>query len=425
MIFTTLFFGLKEGIIAVFVSLISIMVVAYLYLQNILFLSIPLSKILTNPISWITAMAVLTLLGTIIVLSYGIIQKKLMLNVRYSEKQAKTLSKMNTRLKLDIKKRRQAETELIKSEEKFRILYEQSNDAIFLHDLKGEIRDVNNRTLEMLGYQKEEIVSKYIFSLIPKSELPTVQIAFQETKEKGNMRIETKFIRKDGTEIFVDVISKIVDKKRGIVQGIARDITDRKQYQQRLQEAMNATIETMSKIVDTRDPYTAGHQYRVSQLAIRIARELHLKPIQIEGIKIASLIHDIGKIGIPSEILTKPSKLSEIEFSLIKGHSQIGYDILKNIDFPYPIAQIVLQHHERINGSGYPNGLKSDDILLEAKIIGLADVVEAMSSHRPYREALGIDAALEEIIKNKGILYAPEVVDVCIRLFREKGFEFE
>jgi len=197
------------------------------------------------------------------------------------------------------------------------------------------------------------------------------------------------------------------------------------QTYQRLKKTMNATIDTMSRILEAKDPYTAGHQQRVSQLSVAIAKELNLSSDKIEGIRIASLIHDIGKIGLPTEILSKPSKLTDIEFSLIKGHSQIGYDILKSIDFLYPIANIVFQHHERLNGSGYPNYLRGDEILLEAKIIGVADVVEAMSSHRPYRPAKGIDAALEEISKNRGILYDPEVVDACLRLFKGKGFKFE
>jgi HD-GYP domain-containing protein (c-di-GMP phosphodiesterase class II) len=145
---------------------------------------------------------------------------------------------------------------------------------------------------------------------------------------------------------------------------------------------------------------------------------------KIEGIRIASLVHDIGKISLPAEILNKPTKLTEIEFNLIKDHSQTGYDILKSIEFSWPIAQIILQHHERLDGSGYPQGLKGEDILLEAKIIGVVDVVEAMSSHRPYRPALGIDAALEEITQKKGILYDPEVVDACTKLFKEKEFKF-
>jgi len=198
---------------------------------------------------------------------------------------------------------------------------------------------------------------------------------------------------------------------------------DLQQNYQKTKRAMDATIQTMSKIVEVKDPYTSGHQLRVSRLTAAIAKELNLSPDKIEGIRIASLIHDIGKISVPTEILSKSIKLSDIEFSLIKEHSQIGYDILKSIDFSYPVASVVLQHHEKIDGSGYPGGLKGDEILLEAKIICVADVVEAMSSHRPYRPTLGIDAALEEISKNKGILYEPEVVDICLKLFKEKGFK--
>ena len=188
---------------------------------------------------------------------------------------------------------------------------------------------------------------------------------------------------------------------------------------------MDATIRTISKMIDARDSYTSGHQGRVTRLALCIAQGLGLSKDQTSAIRIAALIHDIGKISIPSEILAKPSALSDIEYALIKGHPQIGFDILKDIDFPYPIADIILQHHERINGSGYPKGLQGEDIFLEAKIIGVADVVEAMSSHRPYRPSLGIDVALEEIFKHKNILYDPEIVDICIKLFKEEGFEFK
>ncbi|HCL90787.1 MAG TPA: HD-GYP domain-containing protein [Candidatus Atribacteria bacterium] len=196
------------------------------------------------------------------------------------------------------------------------------------------------------------------------------------------------------------------------------------QSYQRLQKTMEGAINTIAKIVETKDPYTSGHQQRVSKLAETIARKMKLPQEKIEGIRISSLVHDVGKISVPAEILNKPIKLTEIEFNLIKDHSQAGYDILKSIKFPWPIEKIVLQHHERLDGSGYPRGLKGEDIIIEARIIGVADVVEAMSSHRPYRPALGVDAALEEISKNKGILYDPEAVDICIKLVREKGFEF-
>ena len=197
-----------------------------------------------------------------------------------------------------------------------------------------------------------------------------------------------------------------------------------RQSYQRLQKTMEGAIYTIAKIVETKDPYTSGHQQRVSKLAEAIARKVKLPEDKIERIRISSLVHDVGKISIPAEILNKPIKLTAIEFNLIKDHSQIGYDILKSIEFPWPIEKIVLQHHERLDGSGYPRGLKGEDIIIEARIIGVADVVEAMSSHRPYRPALGIDAALEEISKNRGILYDPEVVDICLKLFKEKEFKF-
>ena len=198
-----------------------------------------------------------------------------------------------------------------------------------------------------------------------------------------------------------------------------------RQSYQKLQKTMEGAIDTIAKIVETKDPYTSGHQQRVSKLAMTIARKMKLPEEKIEGIRVSSLVHDVGKISVPAEILNKPIKLTEIEFNLIKDHSQVGYDILKSIEFPWPIEKIVLQHHERLDGSGYPQGLKGEDIIIEARIIGVADVVEAMSSHRPYRPALGIDAALEEITQKKGILYDSEVVDVCLRLFKENEFKFE
>ena len=214
-------------------------------------------------------------------------------------------------------------------------------------------------------------------------------------------------------------------------QGIILDITVRKQAEEhvkqslkRLQRSLEGTIYALAATTEMRDPYTAGHQRRVAALASAVAKEMGLPEEQIEGIHMASLIHDIGKISVPAEILSKPSKLSEMEMDIIKGHSQIAYDILKGIDFPWPIADIVLQHHERMDGSGYPNGLKGDEILLEARILAVADVVEAMASHRPYRPALGLDAALDEIKKNKGQLYDPDVVDACLAVFKN-GFTFE
>jgi putative two-component system response regulator len=193
---------------------------------------------------------------------------------------------------------------------------------------------------------------------------------------------------------------------------------------EKLRKAMEGTIQVISSTVEMRDPYTAGHQRRVAALAGAIATQMGLPEDRIDELRMAGIIHDLGKIAVPAEILSKPGRITEAEFNMIKCHPQAGYDILKDIEFPWPIAQIILQHHERMDGSGYPQGLSGDDILMEARILAVADTVEAMASHRPYRPALGIDKALEEISKNKGILYDLEVADACIELFSEKCFEW-
>jgi putative nucleotidyltransferase with HDIG domain len=190
-----------------------------------------------------------------------------------------------------------------------------------------------------------------------------------------------------------------------------------------LRRAFNTTIQVMVSAVEMRDPYTAGHQKKAADVARAIATEMGLTGEKMDGIRMAGIIHDIGKLSIPAEILTKPTKLTNLEFSLIKEHSRIGYDMLKDVESPWPLAEIVYQHHERMNGTGYPRKLKGDEILLEARILAVADVVEAMGSHRPYRESLGLEAALEEIKNNKGIIYDGAVVDACLRLFREKGYQ--
>jgi response regulator RpfG family c-di-GMP phosphodiesterase len=193
----------------------------------------------------------------------------------------------------------------------------------------------------------------------------------------------------------------------------------------KLQDTLDRVIQVVAHIVESRDPYTAGHQRRVAELACAIAELMGFTADQVKGIQMTGTIHDLGKISVPSEILSKPGRLSGIEFAIIKEHPQMGYDILKGIDFPWPVATMVLQHHERMDGSGYPNGLKGDEILPEARILMVADVVEAMASHRPYRAGLGIDSALEEISKNKGILYEPEVADACNILFSKNNFTFK
>jgi len=237
-----------------------------------------------------------------------------------------------------------------------------------------------------------------------------------EAHKKGTLITPKETIKEE--EIYLTEYNERLIKK------LEKKVLDLEKSEKRLQKTMEDTIYTIGKIAETRDPYTSGHQKSVSQIATFIAQEMKLPKDRIEGVRIASLVHDIGKISLPAEILNKPTKLSEIEYSLIKDHSQTGHDVLKSIEFPWPVARIVLQHHERLNGSGYPQGLKGEDILLEARIIGVADVIDAMSSHRPYRPAWGIDKALEEISKNKGILYDPKVVDACLKLFKRKELKF-
>ncbi|MEI8172805.1 MAG: HD domain-containing phosphohydrolase [Deltaproteobacteria bacterium] len=193
----------------------------------------------------------------------------------------------------------------------------------------------------------------------------------------------------------------------------------------KLKRMMRGIVATIAAMVEMRDPYTAGHQVRSADLAGAISTEMGFTQDRIDGLRMGGIIHDIGKLSIPAEILSKPTKLSEIEISLIKEHSRRGYEILKEVESPWPLTEIVYQHHERMDGSGYPRGLKGDEIIMDARIMAVADVVEAMASHRPYRPALGLSAALEEIENNKGTLYDADVVDVCLRLFREKGFQFE
>jgi putative nucleotidyltransferase with HDIG domain len=232
------------------------------------------------------------------------------------------------------------------------------------------------------------------------------------------------YIIKEHSKRLGPAILSALEKKQTLVTKRKAE-EEREAAYETLDKALNDSIAAMSKMVEIRDPYTAGHQTKVADLSVAIARVLKLPDDQVKYLRIAALIHDIGKIHIPSDILNKPGKLRDMEWELIRIHAQGSYDILKNIEFPWPIAQIALQHHERMDGSGYPKGLSGDQILLEAKILAVADVVDAMSSDRPYRPALGIEKALEEISQNKGVLYDPDIVDACLKLFNKNGYKIE
>ncbi len=221
-----------------------------------------------------------------------------------------------------------------------------------------------------------------------------------------------------------DIMQLVAMRAAGEMERLAAEEQLRASLEQ-VRRAVETTIQVLVMAVETKDPYTAGHQRRATDLARTLAAEMGLSPEKIEGLRMAGVIHDIGKITLPTEILSKPTKLSDIEFSLIKEHVQLAYNILKDVESPWPLAEIVYQHHERLDGSGYPRGLKGEEITIEARILAVADVVEAMASHRPYRPALGLDAALAEIEKHRGRLYDSGAVDACLRVFREQGYQLE
>jgi PAS domain S-box-containing protein/putative nucleotidyltransferase with HDIG domain len=347
-------------------------------------------------------------------------------------------------LRTSKRKRRRVERAVFGSEVRYRLIAERAADAMWTVDMDMRPTYVSPSITGLLGYSVQEAMAKPMqeiftpdsFKLV--TELLEEELGIENRDQKGLARsrtLELELIRNDGSLVPVEVkytFLRDVEARPVEVLAIARDISERKQEQEaakrnteRLITAMEHAIQAMTIVVEMRDPHTAGHQQRATQLACAIAKEIGLSKERIGGLRLAGLIHDIGKVRVPAEILMNPDGLSEPEFMMIKAHPRLGYDILRTIDFPWPVAQIVLQHHERMDGSGYPSGLSGEDIIMEARILAVADVVDAMASHRPYRPALGIGKALEEISQNKGVLYDSRAADACLTLFRDKKFRFE
>jgi PAS domain S-box-containing protein/putative nucleotidyltransferase with HDIG domain len=344
----------------------------------------------------------------------------------------------------DITDRKLAVETLNKTHQQYRQAIIQAGAVPYIHDHASHtFTFIGDGIYELTGYTAKEFDSRKLKQMIQETILfgetagLTLEEAVDRTRADEFKKWRADYLIKTRTgklKWIADSAIEIRDKQGNAVSsnGILQDITDRKKAEetlrdsyQRVRRALEGTVSAIAETVEKRDPYTAGHQRGVAKLAEAIATEMGLLKEQVDGIRVAATLHDIGKMYVPAEILAKPTKLTAIEFGLIKTHAQGGFDILKGIEFPWPIAQIVLQHHERLNGSGYSNGLTGEKIILEARIIAVADVVEAMTSHRPYRPKFEVDIALAEIEKNKDILYDPMVVETCINLFREKGFTFE
>jgi len=351
------------------------------------------------------------------------------------------------------------------SKASYRDLVEKANSIILRMDTRGIVTFMNEFAERFFLYTKEEIVGRNVVgTIVPDTDSAGRKLAAMirgiGRKPDRYVKNENENMRRTGERVWIAWTNRPMLDETGKpveILCIGTDITEHKRMEEALRVArdelemrvrertadlakaneelrlaaekrhrtLQGVIRAVSLTLEKRDPYTAGHERRVAQLASAMAKEIGLPHERIEGLQLAASIHDIGKISVPAEILCKPGKLSDAEFSLIKAHPAVGHDVLEPVDFPWPIGNIVRQHHEKLDGSGYPQGLCGSRILLEARILVIADVVEAMASHRPFRPALGIDAALEEIIGGRGMLYDVEAADACLKLFREKGFAFE
>ncbi len=329
----------------------------------------------------------------------------------------------------DITASKEAEAALAESERKYRELASDLPTCVFEANLDGRLTYANRTGLEWFGYAQEEALGGLgVADMVVAAERERARRTLGRAVEDGEVPAgEYTALRKDGTTFRALVSSRaIVRDGRTIgIRGIVIDITERVEAARRVERALAGTIHALTVTTEMRDPYTGGHQERVARLAVAIGKRMELPESRLEALRVAGLLHDVGKVSIPAEILSKPTGLNAIEFELVKSHPETGHAILREIEFPWPVAVIVLQHHERMDGSGYPKGLRGDEILLEARILAVADIVEAMTSHRPYRAAFGNDEALVEIRRGRGTVYDDDVAAACLSVFEEEGFRFD
>lgn len=329
----------------------------------------------------------------------------------------------------DITERQTLDEGVRRREAHFRGLVENSGDVLVTVNAEGTVKYESPAILHMLGYRDTERVGRSSFELVHPDDLAKLEGIYRRILqgEARQVTVEFRVRHRDGSWRIVEATACGVFESEGEKVGIAnlRDVTERRLAEQRFQEGMEDAIAAMAAAVESRDSYTAGHQRDVSGLAMAIARELGLEAERVRGLRLAALVHDIGNLQVPGEILVKPGKLNALEYAFVRSHAQAGHDILKGVDFPWPVAEIVLQHHELLDGSGYPRALKGNEILFEARILAVANVVAAMSAQRSYRPSAGIEAALAEITKGRGAKYDPLAVDACVRLIREHRYTFD
>lgn len=316
----------------------------------------------------------------------------------------------------------------------YRLLFTANPQPMWIYDVESfQFLDVNDAAIAHYGYSRPEWLAMRITDIRPAAEVARLLDNIQLLRAQPFSRNEIwTHIKKDGTNIQVEIAAHSMQfegRKARVVTAL--DVSQRLEAERRelaqlrrIEEAMHGTIRAMTRVVELRDPYTAGHESRVAALSVAIADELGLDAERREGLMLGASVHDIGKIAIPADMLSKPGRLTEVEYEYVKYHAEAGYDLLKDIAFPWPLAEMTRQHHERMDGSGYPRGLKGDEIMLEARILAVADTVEAMASHRPYRPAHDIAVALEEIESHAGTRYDKEVAGACLRVFRERGYCF-
>lgn len=317
------------------------------------------------------------------------------------------------------------------------VLIENLTDIITILDTNGQIKFINHASQHVLGYHPKDMIGQIFTKYIAPGDLRLAGEEFARSLQSPYQTM-TSEIRALTSEYTIRILqsrtSYIPQTTEDKISGLfvtSRDITNERNHesalfaaQKRIVKSLNQTVSAIASTVGARDTYTASHQIRVADLAVAIGRKMGFDRQKLEGLRLAATIHDVGKVQIPTEILTKPMGLSEVEYALVKTHAEAGYNILKDIDFPWPIAEIVYQHHEQVDGTGYPRGLKADEILIEAKILAVADTIEAMSNDRPYRKSPGLEAALDEIRRKRGISYEGKVVDTCLSLFKKENYRF-